>query len=87
MYTLMLHLGGPSEILVLLGFFHLTLQRIENCPGTSDSDIPVMGHRRFRWPPDILVQLISAELVQFSVSLSSFFVFCFARAFYLILGT
>jgi len=27
-----------------------------------------------------------AELVQFNVSLSSFFVFCFARAFYFILG-
>ena len=28
-----------------------------------------------------------AELVQFIISLSSFFVFCFARAFYFILGT
>ena len=28
-----------------------------------------------------------AELVQFSISLSSFFVFCFARPFYFILGT
>ena len=28
-----------------------------------------------------------AELVQFNVSLSSFFVFCFARVFYFILGT
>ena len=28
-----------------------------------------------------------AELVQFSISLSSFFVFCFAKAFYFILGT
>ena len=28
-----------------------------------------------------------AELVQFNVSLSYFFVFCFARVFYFILGT
>ena len=36
---------------------------------------------------DNLTPLSFAELIQFSVSLSSFFVFFFARAFYFILGT
>ena len=42
---------------------------------------PTLGYSDYPSP------LCFAELVQFSVSLSSFFVFCFARAFYFIFGT
>ena len=45
-----------------------------------------IGRRIFRQPSVLPVPLVSVELVQFSVSLSSFFVFCFAWHLYIILG-
>ena len=58
------------------------------------SPAPMPERRIFRKPSDapmlwasvLPVLLISVELVQFSVSLSSFFVFCFVWPFYIIPG-
>ena len=64
-------------------YFQLSPQCTENYHRPKASELLMMGYRNFRLPPELPVLLISAELVQISVSLSSFFVFCFARAFLL----
>ena len=77
--------------LYLLDMFQIHIGLADFCRSEAEARAkPTAGPERsgmVHIPPDILVQLISAELVQFSVSLSFFFVFCFTRAFYLILGT
>ena len=48
---------------------------------------PVLGHRFNRcWVTGSTGATVSAELIQFSISLSSFFVFCFAWSLYFIPG-
>ena len=70
-----------------LSFLHVASTSSANCTDATASVYPVLTGYSGAPGSDDPVQLETAELVQFNLSLSSFFVFCFAMAFYFILGT
>ena len=69
-----------------LRFPHLDQLAHQIAPMHSASDLPTTIGCTDAWASVKPVLLISVELVQFSVSLSSFFVFCLIWPFYFILG-
>ena len=65
----------------------LLLPCTAQCTGAPGSVDPVPTGYSGHYAPIHPVLLVSAELVHFDLSSSSFFVFCFSRTFYFILET